>query len=629
MGWRASPRLRDHDLAAFGPELRRAALAAGLGPLALAQPDGRMLLHTALPAEAGVAPGTFADGAILQAAQTGRTEIGQLFRGTVTLDYLVAVAVPVMLPEAPGPGGEARAAPGTAYVLSVALRADDLAAALVAQQLPPGSVASIIDRAGKVVARSEGQRNLVGSELVPAVRAAFEAGAAQAVIRTRRVDGVDSTIGLVKAPVSGFRIALAVAQDSFSTRLGTSMLLAVAGGAIALAALLLLLLLAGRVSRGIRWLGTLADPVPQASGYRRGLAEIDEAAAALNRARDRRDASHAALALREARFRGAFEAPVIGMAQIDLETGAILLANDRFCRILGLDLGGLSQAGDLFSRFAGWITEVHRNRLRCGHTVTLAAEYQRRDAMPLWLELGMAPIHDPAVQPSRAVVVLEDVSGRHHDEQRQRMLTQELAHRAINALTLVQAAIRLTPRDNAAAYAVAVEARVAALARAHGLLAQGGWSGAELRALVAGELAPFLPGAGMNTEAERTRLVGPPLMLRADAVQPLAMAIHELATNSTKYGALSVPDGQVAVEWTVAARPGYLRLRWSETDGPPVARPPSRRGFGSRLIEATVKGQLGGTLQRSWLAAGLTCILEIPADRALREDPAGGAGPAG
>ena len=607
-GLSVSPRLQDDDPLSFGREMQAAGAAAGLGLLVLARPDGDLVLHAAVAPGATVPMGAHANGAIRRAAASGRTEVGDLFRGTVTPEYLVAIAVPVLRPAASGP-------PAVRYVLSVALRADDLATALAAQRLPRGSVAALIDRTGKVVARSEGQREFAGTELVPEVRAALAGGAPEAIVRTRRIDGVPSTIALVQAPVSGFRVAIGVSQESFADQLGNAMLLAVvAGAAVALAALLLLLLLARRVSRGIRWLGTLADPQPQMTGYRRGLAEIDEAAAALTRASARRDDCHAALALREARFRGAFEAPVIGMAQIDPATGAILLANDRFCRILGHDPARLRGGGNLFALLAGAITAAHLARLRRGHAVTLAAEFQRPDESPLWLQLGMAPIRDPAVQPPRAVVVLEDLSGRHHDEQRQRMLTRELAHRAVNALTVVQAAIRLTPRDDAGAYAEAVEARVAALARAHGLLAQGGWSGAELRALVAGELAPFLPAAG----AERTVLTGPSLTLRADAVQPLAMAIHELATNSTKYGALSVPGGQVAVAWSLEARPGLLRLRWAETGGPPVTRPPARRGFGSRLIEATVKTQLGGSLQRAWLEAGLVCSIDLPADRTLR-----------
>ena len=610
-GLAVSPSLRAGDLEAFGRDLGSAADRARLGSLALSRADGTLLLHRAVE---GAAPpaGLAGNTAIGRAAASGRTAVSDLFDG------VVLVAVPV-----PGPA----AGPADLYVLSLALPADGLAEALAAQGLPPGTVAALIDTAGVVVARSPGQREYAGTGLVPEVRATVEAGEAEAVVRTRRVDGVPASIGLVRAPASGFRIAIGVAQDAFLARLGTTLLLALlAGGGLVLAALLLLLLLARRVSRGIGWLGTLADPVPQRMGYRQGLAEIDAAAAALTGARARQEAAQAALARREAGFRAAFEAPVIGMAQIDLATGAILLANDRFCGILGHPAAALLDGGNLFTLLATALTEAQRAALGQGRAVTLAAEYARPDGATLWLELGLAAIRDAAVQPPRAVVVLEDMSGRHRDTQRQRLLTRELAHRAVNALTVVQAAIRLTPQEDAAAYAAAVEARVAALARAHGLLAHGGWSGAELEAVVAGELAPFLPAR--PGAAGRTRLAGPPLMLRAEAVQPLAMVVHELATNSTKYGALSRPAGQVEVAWSVEARPGFLQLRWSETGGPPVLRPPARRGFGSRLIEATVRGQLGGGLQLSWLPGGLVCLLAIPLGRAVRE-AGGGRGRSG
>ncbi len=98
--------------------------------------------------------------------------------------------------------------------------------------------------------------------------------------------------------------------------------------------------------------------------------------------------------------------------------------------------------------------------------------------------------------------------------------------------------------------------------------------------------------------------------------QPLAMAVHELATNAVKHGALSAPDGRVAVTWRLEGE--MLRLRWAERGGPVVAGPPARRGFGSRVLEGTVRGQLGGTVSISWAETGLVCEMEV-ALRAVAE----------
>jgi two-component sensor histidine kinase len=190
-------------------------------------------------------------------------------------------------------------------------------------------------------------------------------------------------------------------------------------------------------------------------------------------------------------------------------------------------------------------------------------------------------------------------------EARLRFLAGEVDHRAKNLLAVVQATLRLTPRQDAVAYAAAVEGRVRALARAQTLLAEDRWRGAELRAVLVAELEPFLA-----PDRAAVRLDGPALWLPARAVQPLAMAAHELATNAVKHGALSVPQGRVVVGWTVDG--ATLRLGWREDGGPRLAGAPERRGFGSRVLDGLVRGQLGGRLMMHWRPAGLLCELEVP-----------------
>jgi two-component sensor histidine kinase len=101
--------------------------------------------------------------------------------------------------------------------------------------------------------------------------------------------------------------------------------------------------------------------------------------------------------------------------------------------------------------------------------------------------------------------------------------------------------------------------------------------------------------------------------LAAAAAQPFAMAIHELAANAMKYGGLSTSTGHVALSWTTSdgTVPAF-RLRWAESGGPLIAAPPDRRGFGSRVLERTVRRQLRGTIALSWNTAGLVCEIEMP-----------------
>jgi two-component sensor histidine kinase len=200
-----------------------------------------------------------------------------------------------------------------------------------------------------------------------------------------------------------------------------------------------------------------------------------------------------------------------------------------------------------------------------------------------------------------------------------RLLAREVDHRAKNALAVVQATLRLTPKLDTESYARAVEGRVSALARAQTLLAQDRWRGASLRALLEAELSRPTGGDA----ASRVTLEGPPVLLPPEAAQPLAMAVHELATNAAAHGALSVPAGRLAVTWRLDGPPSQpgerLVLRWAESGGPAVDGPPLRRGFGSRVVDGVVRGQLGGTLSLDWRRCGLVCELSFPLARPARE----------
>jgi PAS domain S-box-containing protein len=200
----------------------------------------------------------------------------------------------------------------------------------------------------------------------------------------------------------------------------------------------------------------------------------------------------------------------------------------------------------------------------------------------------------------------QDVTERRTGEERQALLAREVDHRAKNALAVVQTMLRLTRADDVPSFARAVEGRVTALARAQTLLAEERWNGAALYSMLRSELAPFMAG-------QRADLGGPPVVLSPGVAQPLAMAVHELATNAAKHGALSAPEGRLSVSWSLeGGAGGMLRLRWAEAGGPPVAGAPTRRGFGSRVLEGTVHRQLGGVVVLSWARTGLVCDIEVP-----------------
>lgn len=205
---------------------------------------------------------------------------------------------------------------------------------------------------------------------------------------------------------------------------------------------------------------------------------------------------------------------------------------------------------------------------------------------------------------ARVSIVMIDITDRKQAEERQLLLAREVDHRARNALAIVQAIVRLTRGGSVQAYVKAVEGRIHALAHAHTLLSEARWQGADVGRLVSEELAPYRSG-----ESTRVQIEGPAVLLSPERAQNLALALHELATNSAKYGALSSPLGAVKVGWETAR--GMLILQWQESGGPPV-QAPTAQGFGTKIMNASIKHQIGGDVAWEWHTSGLRCTLQIP-----------------
>ena len=211
------------------------------------------------------------------------------------------------------------------------------------------------------------------------------------------------------------------------------------------------------------------------------------------------------------------------------------------------------------------------------------------------------PIFDEKGVCVGAVNVLVDITERKEAEKRRLLLTREVDHRAKNLLAVVRSLVRMTKHDDPRRFAEALDGRLAALANAHTLLAADGWQGAELHAVAERELAAY-PG--------RAVFLGPVARLAPAAVQPVAMLLHELATNACKHGALSAPNGRVHLTWE-QEEDGGLRLHWRESGGPKV-REPERKGFGSRMIGSLAR-QLQGEVAKDWRPDGLRCTATVAA----------------
>jgi len=228
----------------------------------------------------------------------------------------------------------------------------------------------------------------------------------------------------------------------------------------------------------------------------------------------------------------------------------------------------------------------------------------KEDGLVRWVEAKGRAVFDADGKCVRVIGTALDITKRKQQEDRQLLLAREVDHRARNALAVVQSIVRLTRADNQQTYVRAIEGRIHALSQAHTLLAESRWHAADLNRIVGEELAPYKAGGG-----PRVSVSGPAVILSPEKAQNIALAVHELATNSAKYGALSSPAGTLDVSWQSAG--GVLTLRWDEAGGPPV-KAPSAQGFGTRIMNASIKHQIGGNVIWDWRATGLHCTIQIP-----------------
>jgi PAS domain S-box-containing protein len=259
-------------------------------------------------------------------------------------------------------------------------------------------------------------------------------------------------------------------------------------------------------------------------------------------------------------------------------------------------------------------TEILQGVMRTGQPFigdSVSVRLQRRPGIPpeeRFLDFIYQPMRARDGTVWGVFVEGSDVTDRVNAERQQKLLVDELNHRVKNVLATVQAIAAQTLRTSPdpAEFREAFESRLVGLSATHDLLTATSWRSASLRDVVLVEFRPY--------GAERYRLRGPEVDLSPSEALALGLVFHELATNAAKYGALSTPDGCVDVQWSVAETPDaplQLALDWRERGGPPV-RTPERRGFGSRLIERSLKGNLRGQALLTFAPGGLACHIDLP-----------------
>lgn len=302
----------------------------------------------------------------------------------------------------------------------------------------------------------------------------------------------------------------------------------------------------------------------------------------------------------DARMRFILDAGGLGVWTLDLKSKR-LVASARFKAMFGRDAEHTLNYEDMTEAIVDnsvW-TEALAHAEETGDEMVVECQLRTPSQEKRWVELRGQVIRDVIDTALIMTGVAIDITARKETEEHRKLLSRELNHRVKNTLATVQAVFQQSMRAATSLEDAEerVMGRLQALSNAQDLLAFDGWSSATLRDVVDRSIAPF--------SSFNFRIGGPRIALGARAVSALSLALHELATNSVKHGALSAPTGAVAISWTIEeGETQQLRFHWSEMGGPTV-EPPTRRGFGSRVIIQTVEAALSGEATIDYAPSGI------------------------
>lgn len=262
----------------------------------------------------------------------------------------------------------------------------------------------------------------------------------------------------------------------------------------------------------------------------------------------------------------------------------------------------------------GWANQIHsdyrarvlgefKENLLNGEPWEDTIPLRRRDGEWCWFLTRAVPVHDKEGQVLRWFGTATDITEQRKISDRQHRLMREVDHRAQNALAVAQAIVKLSQATTIEAYRAIVENRIAALSRAHIMLADRGWQGIDLRSIINGELTPSAKASNKVT------LTGEIVWVDPSFVQSIALLFNELISNAERHGALSAQDGRLMVSWTVSAND--IDIRWRETGMKNLCQP-AKTGFGISVIERIIRQQLNQKIIREWTTDGVNYDFTLP-----------------
>jgi PAS domain S-box-containing protein len=319
----------------------------------------------------------------------------------------------------------------------------------------------------------------------------------------------------------------------------------------------------------------------------------------------------------EKRLRLALDVARMAIVDLDLRNGVVASVTDS-TSLLGIDAapGEAIEAAlsRLFERIhpEDQIVAENNKRRALEQSGPFSSEFRiiRADGTMAWIEVRGETIVDESRRPVRLLAANVDISHRKRADEQLQLVLRELTHRAKNLLTVILAIATQTARRHTTVeqFIAAFSSRIQGLGASHDLLVKRDWAGVPIADLIETQLAPF-----GGVDGRRVTASGPSVNLRPDVLQNLGLALHELATNASKYGALSRETGSVAIEWSVGSTGPEQRflMTWRERGGPRF-KAPTRKGFGHVIIERSLAQVINGDVELNFDANGVTWTVDAP-----------------
>src|SRR5215470_4842631 len=591
----ASPSLRQGDFADFQHQAEASLALRRSGNIVLVDRNMQQLVHTAVPFGKPL-PGSEALKLVERVLATGQPQVSDLFISPITKKLLVPIIVPVEIE------GERR------YALARAPEPRTFARLVAANELPAGWHAVVSNVTHHIIAQS-GNQNAFGQELPPTQWARDGFGGVFEFIDSEARPSLQAS---ARSELTGWETAVWAPKALLEAPVRAMWLTIGLTALLAIALVVASALWLGRIiARSVGHAASAATALGEGGPLRTPVSEVNALMAELRGSAVRRQAAEDLLRDSTARLQFALDAALLGWWQYDPRR-RVVSGDARFKEIFDVTADE-TPIEEIMKRVhpddaKGFgANEAALNPID-PRPYAIECRLHTRGGEVCWVEVHWRAYFEGDRRERGAAGVIgtvADITERKEREEKEHLLMREINHRAKNMLSVVDAIAHQTATRNPEGFIERFSERIQALSANQDLLVRNEWNGVEIADLARAQLAHFADLIG-----SRIAMHGPKLRLNPASAQAIGLALHELATNAGKYGALSTDKGRVDVTW--GSDGGILTMSWTEREGPLVSAP-TRRGFGTIVLEAMAARSLNGTVHLDYPASGLTWRLTCPA----------------